>query len=161
MKLFLCRKDRLCQRECSLWGCKYLGLFTKSFTADLFLHPNDLNALCLRLLHGNGFRKIDPFLLMWSDSLQSPALHFYQSLVWWLLDIQTILMWWWLCFDSAYCSTSGSHVCIFHNGQQLCSRLDSRPFKCHCWSQMRDISVLSLVSPSNSHLAIRFPAFPE
>lgn len=49
-----------CQRECSLWGCKYLGLFTKSFTADLFLCSNDLNAFCLRLPHGNSFRKLDP-----------------------------------------------------------------------------------------------------
>lgn len=47
-----------CQRECSLWGCKYLGLFAESFTADLFLHSQDLHACCL--LHGKSFRKSHP-----------------------------------------------------------------------------------------------------
>lgn len=53
-------RDSECQRECSLWGCKYLGLFTGVFTPDLFLDSNDLNAFCFHFLHGNSLRKLDP-----------------------------------------------------------------------------------------------------
>lgn len=59
-----------CQRECSLWGCKYLGLFTVSFTADLFLYSNGLNAFCL--FHGNSSRKFDSSRVV--TCLQSPVL---------------------------------------------------------------------------------------
>lgn len=59
-QLSLCAKgetqNKECQRECSLWGCKYLGLFTEPLTADLFLYSNDPNAFCL--LHGNSFGKV-------------------------------------------------------------------------------------------------------
>ena len=37
--------------------------------------------------------------VMWSDVLQLLTLCFHQSFVWWVIEIQTILVWWRLCFD--------------------------------------------------------------
>lgn len=114
-----------CYWECSLWGCKYLGLFTESFTADLFPHSNDQNAFCLRPLHGNGFRKFDP-----------------SHVVRWFAGTRAVFLSQLLLMISQYSNHIGvmnyegfalsrpvlleGHICIFHNVQQLCGRLDSR-----------------------------------
>lgn len=44
-------------------GCKYLGLFTESFTTHLFLQPSHPSAFCFRPLRGNSLGFSRP--LMW------------------------------------------------------------------------------------------------
>lgn len=44
-------------------GCKYLGLFTESFTTHLFLQPSHPSAFCFRPLRGNSPGLSPP--LMW------------------------------------------------------------------------------------------------